>query len=430
VALVRGRSDFPSDTYPLEMISRGRLPLSSSRKENSQMNTRPPVTDWSTDFDHLDPLWVEDPYPIWDELRKKCPVAHTNRFRGVYFPTRYRDVRAIAHDTEHFSSRRVVVREQQQSGQPAPPINSDPPEHHAHKMVLLPAFTRKAVERYKPQTREVCRRLIARALGKRSFDASAEYAQEIPATAISLMLGIPATVEVPFARWLREFMEFGTLDPARLARVNSEMIAFFAGEIAKRRESPADDLVSYLLQARMKEELLNDGQVNGILRLLLMAGVDTTSSAIACSLWHLACHPEDRIRLVASPSLIPTAVEEFLRAYSPVTMAREVVKDAEIDGYQFKQGEMVMLSFPAANRDPDVFPNADRVIIDRQVNRHAAFGIGIHKCLGSHLARMEIGVALEEWLAHIPDFRLDPSASFEWTAGAVRGPRNLPILIG
>ena len=148
----------------------------------------------------------------------------------------------------------------------------------------------------------------------------------------------------------------------------------------------------------------------GALRLLLIAGIDTTWSAIGSCFWHLAQHPEDRRRLVDEPALIPTAVEEFLRAYAPVTMAREVVKETTINGCPFKPGEMVLLSFPAANRDPEMFPDADRVVIDRKENRHAAFGLGIHRCVGSNLARMEITVALEEWLKRIPEFRLDPAA--------------------
>ena len=125
-----------------------------------------------------------------------------------------------------------------------------------------------------------------------------------------------------------------------------------------------------------------------------------------------------------------SAVEEFLRAYAPVTMAREVVKETRIGGCTFTPGHMVLLSFPAANRDPAEFPDADRVVLDRKENRHAAFGLGIHRCVGSNLARMEIRVALDEWLRRIPDFRLDPQAPVTWSQGTVRGPRRLPVLFG
>jgi cytochrome P450 len=175
---------------------------------------------------------------------------------------------------------------------------------------------------------------------------------------------------------------------------------------------------------------LDDEHIIGTLRLLLIAGIDPTWSMIGSCLWHLATHSDDRERLVAEPALIPTAIEELLRAYAPATLAREIVKETEINGCHFKEGEMVMLSFPAANGDPAMFRDAGRVVIDRSPNRHAAFGLGIHRCLGSNLARMEITVALQEWLAKIPDFALVPDGVVEWSAGAVRGPRTLPLVFG
>jgi cytochrome P450 len=208
------------------------------------------------------------------------------------------------------------------------------------------------------------------------------------------------------------------------------MDAYFAEKIAARRASPDDDLIGYLVNVRIEDRPLTDEHINGTLRLLLIAGIDTTWSAIGSCLWHLAQHAEDRRRLRAEPGLMNSAVEEFLRAYAPVTMAREVVKETQIAGCTFKPGHMVLLSFPAANRDPAVFPEADRVMIDRAQNRHAAFGLGIHRCVGSNLARMEIRVALAEWLARIPEFRLDPDSPVAWSKGTVRGPRELPLLLG
>jgi cytochrome P450 len=210
-----------------------------------------------------------------------------------------------------------------------------------------------------------------------------------------------------------------------------EMSAFFAGHIEQRKTNPKDDLITTLMNAKGPDgQPLDDAHVIGSLRLLLIAGIDTTWSAIGSSLWHLARTPSDRERLVREPGLIPTAVEEFLRAYSPVTMAREVMKDTTISGCPVKKNNMVLLSFPAANRDPAMFPNADKVVIDRKENRHAAFGLGIHRCVGSNLARMEMIVAIEEWLKRIPDFRLDPAGKVTWSEGTVRGPRQLPVLFG
>ena len=180
----------------------------------------------------------------------------------------------------------------------------------------------------------------------------------------------------------------------------------------------------------MDGQPLSQPHLLGMLRLLLIAGIDTTWSGIGASLWHLATHPADRRRLAADPSLMPTAIEEFLRAYSPVTMAREVVKETTVGGCAFKEKGQVLLSFPAANRDPAVFPDPDRVLIDRAENRHAAFGLGRHRCLGSNLARMEMTVAIEEWLARFPEFRLADGAQVKWSEGTVRGPRRLPMALG
>jgi cytochrome P450 len=214
-------------------------------------------------------------------------------------------------------------------------------------------------------------------------------------------------------------------------RAVHEMTAYFAGHLEQRKKRPADDLITTLMKAKYPNgQPLSDEHVLGSIRLLLIAGIDTTWSAIGSSLWHLARTPADRERLVREPGLIPTAVEELLRAYSPVTMAREVMKETVVSGCPVKPGNMVLLSFPAANRDPMMFPDADKVVIDRKENRHAAFGLGIHRCVGSNLARMEMIVAIEEWLKRIPDFSLDPAGKVTWSEGTVRGPRQLPILFG
>jgi hypothetical protein len=392
------------------------------------MSARPPVNDWATDFDHLDPRWVADPYPIWEGLRDKCPVAHTERYRGVYFPSRYEDVRAVAYDTEHFSSRRIIVRETPPPRIPAPPITSDPPEHRPAKNLLLPAFTPDAIKRHERPVREICARLIDRFAGTSGCDAAADFAQEIPVRVIAVMLGLPEQEGDRFRKWIHEILEAGITRPDILMKAMGETTAYFQAEIEKRKSAPRDDLITELSRATIDGQPISEDHLLGALRLILIAGIDTTWSAIGSCFWHLSQHADDRRRLVNEPELIPTAVEEFLRAYAPVTMAREVVKDTTIGGCPMKSGEMVLLSFPAANRDPAMFSDAERVVIDRKENRHAAFGLGIHRCIGSNLARMEITVALQEWLKRIPEFRLDPSATVTWSEGTVRGPRKLPLL--
>ena len=167
-----------------------------------------------------------------------------------------------------------------------------------------------------------------------------------------------------------------------------------------------------------------------MLFLLLIAGIDTTWSGIGFSLFHLAGHPEDRRRLAGDAGLIPTAVEEFLRFYPPVWVARVATKDTVVGGCPVAAGEWVAMGIPAINRDPDVVDRADEVVIDREQNRHAAFGLGVHRCLGSNLARLEMVIAVEEWMARYPDFELvDNGAGVLFAPGQVRGPRRIPARI-
>ena len=398
----------------------------------SIMPQHPSVTDWVRDFDHTDPAWTENPFPIWEKLRAVSPVVHTDRFLGCYLPTTYQAVKEIAYDTEHFSSRRVIVRDiRPEQTASAPPITSDPPAHKPAKQLLLPPFTPDAMKKLEPRVRAICNELIDEFIADGKCDAAARYTKHIPVRAIAHMLGIPEKDGELFIKWIHGILELGIKDDNALMSAVQEMDAYFADHLEHRKKHPSDDLISTLMNARDKDgQPLSDQHVRGSLRLLLIAGIDTTWSAIGSSLWHLAKTPADRNRLIAEPELMPLAVEELLRAYSPVTMAREVMKETTVSGCPVKPGNMVLLSFPAANRDPAMFPDADKVVIDRTENRHAAFGLGIHRCVGSNLARMEMTVAIEEWLKRIPDFRLDPAGNVTWSEGTVRGPRQLPMLFG
>lgn len=394
-----------------------------------------PVTDWATDFSHLEPEWAADPYPIQDDLRARCPVAHTERFGGGWLPTRYKDVAAIAYDTERFTSRSIVMsnfrppREVEPVGV-TPPISSDPPFHRDARKLLLPAFTKSAVRRLEPATRAFCHALIDSFEGRDVVDAAHEYAQHIPIRVIADMLGFPPEDGPKFREFVENTLEGVNVPPdERIARMDT-LFDYLLDQIRDHVDNPREDLTTYLIDAELYGRKLDPSHVSGTMALLLIAGIDTTWSAIGASLWHLAKTPADRERLVAEPSLLPTAMEEFLRFYAPVTMARLVREDTRFGGVDMKAEDWVLLSFPAANRDPAQFDRAGEVVIDREVNRHAAFGLGIHRCVGSHLARMELQVALEVWLERIPSFTLDDPSAVTWAAGQVRGPRTLPVRIG
>ena len=393
-----------------------------------------PVSDWATDFSHLDPEWSADPYPILDDLRERCPIAHTDRFGGAWLPTRYEDVAAIAYDTERFSSRSIILsnfrppRELAPIGG-SPPISSDPPFHHDARKLLLPAFTKAEIATQEPATRAFCHSLIDTFEGQDVADAAGDYAQHIPMRVIADMLGFPPEDGPRFRVFVEDLLEGINLPPdERIERV-SRLFDYLLDQVHDHIDNPREDLTSYLLNVELYGHKLAPDHVVGTMALLLIAGIDTTWSAIGASLWHLAKNPADRSRLVAEPGLLPTAIEEFLRAYAPVTMARLVKDDMRWHGVDMKADDWILLSFPAANRDPAQFDRAGEVVIDREVNRHAAFGLGIHRCVGSHLARMELRVALEAWLARIPEFTLADPAAVTWAAGQIRGPRALPLRI-
>ncbi|MEZ5378472.1 MAG: cytochrome P450 [Acidimicrobiales bacterium] len=396
------------------------------------MTATEPVNDWATDFDIFDAGFVKDPYPIWGELRPTCPVPHSERWGGSHMPTTFETVTGVARDAEHFSSFSVSVA-------PVPTsydadgnrirsiIASDAPDHAPERRLMLPFFAPHAVERFREPTRELCRQLLRGVVEKGTFDAAGEYARQIPPRVIAEILGIDPEMGDEFATWVQGVLELGLQDPETREKYRVIIENFFLEEIARRQEEPGDDLISFLLNADLDGEPVPMHVVRGNISLMLIAGIDTTWSSIGSAIWHLATHPEDRQRLVDEPELIPTAVEEFLRAYSPVTMARIAKEDTEINGCPVAKGDRVLLSFPAANRDPEAFEDPEKVIIDREVNRHVAFGAGPHRCAGSNLARMEMVVAIEEFLAMIPEFELADADAVTWAGGQVRGPRNLPV---
>jgi cytochrome P450 len=398
------------------------------------LHPTPPVDSWASDFDVLDPAYVADPFAIWNDLRVTCPIAHSDRRGSTWLPTRYEDVTAMAHDIEHFSSLQVAVipfdgEEPEEPVLPygLPPISADPPLHTWTRRLLLPWFSHQRVDGYEAMTRDLCVRLIDGFVSRGEADAAADYAQQIPVRVIAHILGVPSELADTFTGWVRDVLEFA--DDAERRRHGIEgLINYFVDEVPRRRSQRGDDLLSELVHSNVDGQPVEDSVVLGTAALVLIAGIDTTWSAIGSSLWHLATHAADRKRLVAEPDLMPSAVEELLRAYSPVTMARVVAKDIEYAGCPMRAGDRILMNFPAANRDPSVFDDAGSVVLDRAHNRHVAFGSGIHRCAGSNLARMELRVSLEEWLRRIPEFELADGAQVTWAGGQVRGPRVLPTV--
>jgi cytochrome P450 len=395
-----------------------------------------PVSDWATDFDHADPGYNVRAHEIWDDLREGgCPVAHSDRYGGMWVPLTHELVKEVAYDTDHFSSQGVVVS----AGRPmipapmgpVPPISSDPPFHQIARRLLLPPFSPKQIDPWEPEVRRLCNELLDDMgeiePGSTIVDGAVQYAQHIPVNVIARMLGFPAEDHDLFREFVHHALETVN-EPVEVRQEGfARLDAYLDAQIRDHRANPRDDLTSYLLDVELDGNKLGHEHVRGSIVLLLIAGIDTTWSAIGSSIWHLAGHPDDLHRLIAHPDVMLFAIEEFLRAYAPVTMARLVKDGVDFHGCPMKSNEWVLLPFPAANRDPNFFEDADGFVIDREANRHAAFGLGIHRCIGSNLARLELRIAVEEFVKRFPRFEL--VGETRWSVGQIRGPRELPVRI-
>jgi cytochrome P450 len=398
-------------------------------------DTRKPVESLLTDYDIFEPSFVANPYPGYSEIREsECPIARTERYEGSWLPTRYEDVVALAQEYEVFTSRGILVMppppgqaEGAYGGVAAPPITSDPPDHHWHRRLILPVFAPQAVAKYEQSTRDLCNALIDEFIDKGKADAAADYAQHIPVRVISNMLGVPLDMEEKFTGWVRGVLE-NMHDMELRKRSRLAIIEYFLAQVEDRKKNPREnDLISELMNTEVEGKKVPIEYVLGVCNLMLVAGIDTTWSAIGSVMWHMAQHPEHRKQLRENDALWPTAIEELLRVYAPVTMARIVDRDIEFQGCPMKAGDRVLMAFPAANRDPRQFENPDEVILDREHNRHVAFGSGIHRCAGSNLARLEVRIALQTWLERIPEFELVAPTTVTWAGGQVHGPRSCKV---
>jgi cytochrome P450 len=393
----------------------------------------PPVTDWVNDWDWLDDQWGPNAIDIWNTVRAECPVASTERYGRAFMPVTMDAVAAVANDTEHFSSIWVNVGRPDAPRRPAPPITSDPPDHHGHRRLLLPSFSPKKIALMEHDLREFCRRLIGELDGHDTADAAAQYAQHIPVHGICQLTGIPERDADLFRDWIHRNFQLAPRDNAVRLQVTREMTEYIDVLLRERLADPCDDMLSMIAHAEIDGEPVDWELKLGYVRLLIVAGIDTTWRAIGSGLWHFAQHPDQVARLVAVDDddlLWQTASEEVLRYYAPVTMARKVIGETEIAGCPVHPGDQMLVTFPAANHDPEAFDDPEQFQIDRARNRHVAFGLGIHRCVGSNLARLELLVALQEWLRAFPAYSLDGSRPTTWANGQVRGPRQVPVLLG
>ena len=393
------------------------------------------TAEFKSEFDMFDAEYNANPGPVWKKMRETCPFSRSEERGGFWVSTTYEDAQALVRKVPELSNRQVSVVELPEgkdlmahyNTQAFPPITMDPPDNIPLRRLMLPFFTPKATEVHRAYTEALCNELIDGFIDKGECDAAVDYAQQITPRVISHILGIDPNQAEEFTGWVRGMIELGFDDLELRAESHGKIVVFFTEQLALRRENPGDDFISHLARATVDDQPLADKTIVKMCVLTLIAGIDTTWSSIGSSLWHFASHPEDRRRLAAEPELFSTAIEEMLRLHAPVSVGRIAMEDVEHGEATVKQGERLVINFPAANRDPEVFENPDEAVLDRQKNRHIAFGIGIHRCAGSNLARMEMEVALKTWFARIPEFELTDAEAVVWAPGQVRGARKVPV---
>jgi cytochrome P450 len=351
-------------------------------------------------------------WDIFGYARERCPVARTEQGGGFWLVTRYEDVKRVLEDWQTFSSTESPIT-------PSPvslcPIDDDPPIQTAARQLLNPLFSRGAVAKYEPAMRRAARALIPNWLERGSVELLTEFAGPYVAAMLTEVI----------------FTDFGPEDTARAQnialrsaedpspQVFIDLFGLCSEYLASARERGVteDGVIYRLLNGTFNGEPVPEDKQLGVLGILVLGGLDTTRAAIGNIAYRLATNPgtEDRLR---NPAWVKRDLDEFLRLDSPVAcMARVATRDVELSGARIKAGERVQVRYDSANRDESRFPGADRLAFDEPRSGHAAFGFGVHRCIGSNLARLQIEVAYDELLRQIKNLRLAPGAEITWMPG-------------
>lgn len=371
-------------------------------------------------------------------MRTRCPVAHSDQHGGFYVLTRYADVARAIRDDATFASRHDPEPESIFKGivqPPTPviaiPIEMDPPEFADYRKLLNPHFSRAASERWRPFILDVTTAMLDLVVESGQMDVIDDLASPVPALLTAAMLGLPLTDWRIYSDAYHAIVYSVPGTPGFDEAVSKLMhsLQVCAETVAQRRAAPADDLIGVLVTARVNGESLSEQRITEICNLVLAGGNDTTTSLIGSAIHWLSSHPQERAWLAEDPKRLAPACEEFLRYFSPTqTLARTVTSDVEIAGTTLHRGDRVLLNLGAANFDPEAFDRPDEVVLSRFPNRHQAFGLGIHRCLGSNFTRIEFEVILGEMLRRIPEFVVDDARSERYqTIGQVNGWSRMPM---
>jgi cytochrome P450 len=381
------------------------------------------------DFDVDDPIFNDRFNDVLNAFVAKCPVARSNVGEGYYVINRFQLVRKAGQDWRTFSSAKGFLPNRPEGMPYLIPEESDPPYHDTWRKVLNPFLAPQYLAQFEDQIRADATELIDGFIDKGSCDFVTDFGTSLPGLAFFKNLVHVPVEDLPM---LLKAMDDGIYGPReQRAECFNRAFAYLGEHLAKRRDNPGPgDLVDVIAAGVQKDgELCPWEDRVSVITDLTFGGIATTTYLMSGAIYHLATHPQDRKDLANDPSLIANAFEEFARLYAPVVaLGRWVTKDIEFGGRQFKEGDRVLLNYAAASRDPDAVENPQHLDIRREGFVHTAFGVGVHRCIGSHLARLELRVVLEEMLRRIPEFSLAEGAEPKFETGVLRTMTSLPLV--
>jgi cytochrome P450 len=385
----------------------------------------------SISLDHHSPEFREDPHGAFRRMRESgCPMGYTEAHGGFWALVDYAPVFDATRDDALFSSCPAVGIPPNPVSIPILPIESDPPETKELREVTLPQFSPGSAERLRSVATEITTELIDAFIERGECDLVGELTTPMPARLILRLLAFDESRYLDWVRWVHSTVHDRTHDPDKAAAAGMEMFAEIGRHIEERRtEGLGDDLFSDILRGTLNGKPLDDIQITMYGFLMMLGGMDTTSGLTGNVLLRLCEDDGLRRRLVAEPALISEGTEEFLRLFTPTMgLARTITRDAEFHGQQLKKGDHAILMWSAANRDPAVFEAPEDLDLHRgNARKHMSFGVGIHRCLGSHFARMMFQVMLDQILRRLPDFQLAGHPERFDDAGDVYAVRKLPV---
>ena len=303
----------------------------------------------------------------------------------------------------------------------------DDPEHKIQRAIVNKSFGPAGVKQYEDLIRQNINLLIDGVIESGRADLGKVIARPIPALVTALLVGLPAEDGPKFSRWVASLAERHIMDAEEANASTTEMYECFDSTIVDRKNNPGYDILSQVIRATYDGRNFTHEELRGFFTILMVGGIDNTARLLGSMLWHLGWDKDLRARLLAQPELIPSAVQEFLRCYSPAHIVRQATRDIEFHGASIKKDDFVLMAYPIANRDPRAFPDPDKLILDRTPNLHLGLGIGVHRCLGAHLIALEGRVVLEEFLKRLPDYAIDETLGAKWMSGQVAGMVSVPV---